>query len=188
MFTEHLPFGYEETVDPAMVHPRISTPPAAEYNQYPIHGSTSRPQSMCEPESGSTTTSKPVDTVPGLFSSPSLTYPIRDTGTHTNHRDSFNDHTFPSLPELVADQDDSDDAIATSTGDEAVTPSEEKRDPTSTLMRCPECQSILKWLFVDELQNGKHHIHRCQASCTCGDTKRQPIEHYGPVLVSRGAW
>ncbi|KAK5126106.1 hypothetical protein LTR85_011461 [Meristemomyces frigidus] len=191
MFTEHQPFGDQETVDLALVHPRIRAPPGAEYNQYPIHGSTSRPQSLCERDSESeslATTFTAVDTVPALFSSPNISYPVADDGSYRNHRDSYHDHTFPALPELVADHDDSEDAIAANTADEAVTPSDEKRDPTSTLMRCPECQSILKWLFVDELQHGKHHIHRCQTSCTCGDKPKQPIEHYGPVLVSRGAW
>ena len=94
---------------------------------------------------------------------------------------------FPPLPELESDVEDGD-AAATRIGHEVLTPTEKSPIPDSTVMRCPTCTTILKWLFVDETTDGVHYIHRCQVSCVCGNSAKPTIERYGPVHVSRGAW
>ena len=151
---------------------------------------------------------RPTDTVPALFSSAilsrsppgylpringqtglTLRFWCRETDSAVEEVNPFDLQSFPTLPDLESDVEDEDAyAAARRNAHEAITPSEKGNTCDSTVMRCPKCTSILKFLFVDETTNGVHHIHRCQSSCTCGSDAKKAIEHYGPVHVSRGAW
>jgi hypothetical protein len=62
-------------------------------------------------------------------------------------------------------------------------------------LRCPECHHVLKWVFVEHTTaNGEHHVHRCQARCTCETSvqwaqARKVDEYSGEMVqVGRGAW
>ena len=67
-------------------------------------------------------------------------------------------------------------------------------------LRCPECQHVLKWVFVEHTTaKGEHHVHRCQAICTCETSSQgeewaqsaRKMEGYSAenmVQVNRGAW
>lgn len=65
-------------------------------------------------------------------------------------------------------------------------------------LRCPECHHVLKWVFVEHTTaKGEHHVHRCQAICTCETSREEEwvqssrkMEEFsaGMVQVNRGAW
>ncbi|KAK5130929.1 hypothetical protein LTR08_001532 [Meristemomyces frigidus] len=188
MFVGNPPYGYEHTdssLDSGLAHLNLSsTPSSTPYDQYPVHGCAMREAFSTEPESMSPTQfteTKSTDTTPNLSQSKN------GACGKNNEVDPFDLHTYPTLPELESDLE-SEGAAAISNADEAVTPSEKNTTPDHTVMRCPQCMTILKWLFVDETKGGVHYIHRCQSSCGCGGTTKKPVERYGPVNVSRGAW
>lgn len=56
-------------------------------------------------------------------------------------------------------------------------------------LRCPECDHVLKWVFVEHTTaKGEHHAHRCQARCHCetaGEARRLAEYSGEMVQVSR---
>ncbi|KAK0851261.1 hypothetical protein LTR87_018027 [Friedmanniomyces endolithicus] len=67
---------------------------------------------------------------------------------------------FPSLPELVDDMDRKSPLALE-------TPATNGETPTATgvraynFLRCPQCDSVLKWMFVKQSKDGLHQIQGC---------------------------
>ena len=100
------------------------------------------------------------------------------------------------LPELMSD-DEHDDSGVTATCRCASTKSSSGGESPHMhdFLRCPECDHVLKWVFVEhKTAEGEHHVHRCQARCACETAGEwvhgRKTEEYagGMVQVGRGAW
>jgi len=68
------------------------------------------------------------------------------------------------LPELMSDDEHDGGGLA-----ESPTSSDGGESPhMHDFLRCPECDHVLKWVFVEHTTaKGEHHVHRCQARCKC---------------------
>ncbi|KAK3643076.1 hypothetical protein LTR56_010450 [Elasticomyces elasticus] len=129
--------------------------------------------------------------VPARFSSPELSS-TRLAELTLHDQESFNRTEFPQLPEMV--DDGSTDSIATSVSSK---PDDETRPEVGAracdFLRCPQCDTIMKWLFVKQCKDGENRIHGCASLCECTYTQEerpneQRFQEDGPVQVSRGAW
>jgi len=157
------------------------------YKEHPFQGypphATAPPEHAVEMKSSALGTG---EVAAALFSSPRPSADRLNVGGHLQDVDDFHSETFPLLPEPISskggDSPTSQDARATDGNSIQVNTSH-----TYTVVRCPECDAVLNWLFVDEVRDGEHHIHKCAVACACpSGTKIR--EHREPVQVNRGAW
>jgi hypothetical protein len=102
------------------------------------------------------------------------------------------------LPELMSDEEH-DDNNGLATAGQSASPKSSNGGESPHMhdfLRCPECQHVLKWVFVEHTTaKGEHHVHRCQARCTTCETSgdlsqaRKMDEFSGEMVqVGRGAW
>jgi hypothetical protein len=106
------------------------------------------------------------------------------------------------LPELMADDEHGAGGIVQRASSSSPKSSIGGESPPHMhdFLRCPECQHVLKWVFVEHTTaKGEHHVHRCQAICTCETSSQgeewaqsgRKMERYSAekmVQVNRGAW
>jgi hypothetical protein len=101
------------------------------------------------------------------------------------------------LPELMSDDEHGENSLAVVQRGASPKSSNGGDSPhMHDFLRCPECHHVLKWVFVEHTTaKGEHHVHRCQAICTCETSQQwaqssRKMEEYasGMVQVNRGAW
>jgi hypothetical protein len=98
-------------------------------------------------------------------------------------------------PELMSDDEHGDSSLATI---QRASPKSSNGGGSAYMhdfLRCPECHHVLRRVFVEHTTaNGEHHVHRCQAICTCETSgqwaRLRRMDEYssGMVQVNRGAW
>jgi len=101
-------------------------------------------------------------------------------------QEAFDQMEFPSLPELVDDMDRKSPLALE-------TPATNGETPTATgvraynFLRCPQCDSVLKWMFVKQSKDGLHQIQGCAPACTCEEQSESlHLGQDGPVQAGRG--
>jgi hypothetical protein len=100
------------------------------------------------------------------------------------------------LPELMSDEEHDDNGLAAARCASPKSSNGGESPHMHDFLRCPECQHVLKWVFVEHTTaKGEHHVHRCQAKCTTCETSgemsqaRKMDEYSGEMVqVGRGAW
>jgi hypothetical protein len=99
------------------------------------------------------------------------------------------------LPELMSDDEHGDSSLAVAQRASLKSSNGGESPHVHDLLRCPECHHTLKWVFVEHTTaNEEHHVHRCQAICTCETSgqwaqSRRMDEYSGEMVhVNRGAW
>ncbi|TKA83877.1 hypothetical protein B0A55_00124 [Friedmanniomyces simplex] len=196
MFNEHPPFAYENTddrQDPSLQSYCSRTPPpGCNYRENPFQGYTPHaippPAVALDHDQVVLERIMPQDVVPALYSSPRLSPRKATEPMHQQDQEAFELMEFPSLPELVDGTDCDSPTTPTIPGGDEETPTE-KGIRAYNFLRCPQCDGILKWMFVKQSKEGLHQIHGCAPACACAaGSKAQHPEQEGPVQVSRGAW
>jgi hypothetical protein len=122
------------------------------------------------------------------FSDPDDEIEIENTGDGTD--------PLRLLPELMSDGEHDGGGLPAAARCAAPTSSSGGESPhLHDFLRCPECDHVLKWVFVEHTTaEGEHHVHRCQATCSCetagGLFQGRKTEEWtgGMVQVGRGAW
>ncbi|KAM0705459.1 hypothetical protein Q7P35_006818 [Cladosporium inversicolor] len=100
---------------------------------------------------------------------------------------------LPFIPELTADDGDDQESLTTTPRVSSRRSSGNGSLHVHTFLRCPRCDHLLKWVFIDQLVDDVQ-THGLQAGCDCGSTL-EPTKTYKPhgqesevVQVNRGAW
>ncbi|KAK0924954.1 hypothetical protein LTR29_018104 [Friedmanniomyces endolithicus] len=195
MFNGHPPFAYENTDDsryPAVPYCRSQSPsPGCQYQRNSSQGYSphASPPIVVTLDHDQATIERmsPRDVAPALYSSPRLS-PAKAAELVRQDQEAFDQIEFPNLPELVDDTNCKSPLALETLGTDEET-------PTATGVRaykflhCPQCDSILKWMFVKQSKDGLHQIQGCAPACTCKEqSTSQHLGQDGPVQVGRGAW
>ncbi|KAK1082743.1 hypothetical protein LTR33_003705 [Friedmanniomyces endolithicus] len=193
MFNEYPPFAYGGTHDsryPTVPSCRSESPsPTSQYWEdtllgYAPHAS---PPSVVALNHDQAIMEKMSlrDVVPALYSSPRLS-PAKAAELVRQDQEAFDQMEFPSLPELVGDMDRKSPLALE-------TPATNGETPTATgvrahnFLRCPQCDSVLKWMFVKQSKDGLHQIQGCAPACTCEEQSESlHLGQDGPVQAGRG--